>query len=120
MALTAGSVRRNTTAATAVTLAALAISVCPPRPAGAAPAARSAILPGELAGGDVLPVSRRKSFVVPHVSTDAMLVFAPYTVNEYRTSWARSRSRSSRRGDSETVSAEGNLLVEAARDGQGG
>jgi hypothetical protein len=79
-----------------------------PGRAAAAPAARSAVLPAELASAsDVLPVSGRKTFLVPHRSTDRVLVFAPYTVNDYRGSWTRSRSRSSRRGASESQSAEG-------------
>ena len=89
-------------------IAALAVVLALPRPAVAAPAARSAVLPAELAGaGDVLPVSRRKTFLVPRRSTDGVLVFAPYSVDDYRGGWTRSKSHSSRSGGTESISAEG-------------
>lgn len=89
-------------------IAALAVALALPGPAVAAPAARSAVLPAELArASDVLPVSRRKTFLIPNRSTDRVLVFAPYTVNDYRGGWTTSQSRSSRWGDTESQSAEG-------------
>lgn len=88
-------------------IAALAVVLALPGPAVAAPAARSAVLPAELANaGDVLPVSRRKSFFVPNLASDRVLVFAPYTVNDFRGGWTTSQSRSSRWGNTESQSAE--------------
>lgn len=89
-------------------IAALAAILALPGPTVAAPAGRSAVLPAELAGaGDVLPVSRHKTFIVPRRSTDGVLVFAPYSVDDYRGGWTRSRSHSSRSGGTESLSAEG-------------
>jgi hypothetical protein len=55
----------------------------------------------------VLPVSRRKTFFVPNLSSDRVLVFAPYVVDDYRSGWLTSRSHSSRRGGTESHSAKG-------------
>ena len=84
-------------------IAAMAVAFALPGPAAAAPAGRSAILPPELASADVLPVSRHKTFIVPRLSTDRVLVFAPYSVNDYRGGWTRSQSHSSRSGSTESV-----------------
>ena len=89
-------------------IATLAVVLALPGPAVAASAARSAVLPAELAGSsDVLTVSRRKTFLVPRRSTGGVLVFAPYSVDDYRGGWTRSRSHSSRSGGTELLSAEG-------------
>jgi hypothetical protein len=88
-------------------MAALAVALPLPARAAAAPAAPSAVLPAELArGSEVLQVSRRKTFLIPNRNTDEVLVFAPYTVNDYRGGWTTSRSRSSRRGTAESQDAE--------------
>lgn len=89
-------------------IAAMSVVLALPGPAAAEPVARSVVLPAELAGAsDVLPVSRRKTFFVPRRSTDHVLVFAPYSVDDYRGGWTRSRSHSSRSGDTVSQSAEG-------------
>lgn len=99
-------------------IAMLASVLASSRPAIAAPAARSAVLPAELASsGDVLPVTRHKSFFVPNVSTDKVLVFAPYTVNDCKVGWTKSKSHSSRRGDTESQSAEGKRSFKFALHG---
>ncbi|HEV8238324.1 MAG TPA: hypothetical protein VGS57_03035 [Thermoanaerobaculia bacterium] len=88
-------------------MAALGFALALPAPARAATAAPTAVVPAELAlGSDVLPVSRRKSFLIPNRSTDKVLVFAPYSVDDFRTSWTASRSRSSRHGTNESQEAE--------------
>lgn len=93
---------------TLLPIAALAIALTLPGPAVAAPAEPSVILPAELTrAADVLPVTRRKTFLVPRRSTDGVLVFAPYSVHDYRGGWTRSRSKSSRLGDTELQTAEG-------------
>src|ERR1044072_5524873 len=94
------------TAPLAMTALPVALALPPPSTAatGRAP---SAVLPAELArGGEVLPVSRRKSFLIPNRSTDKVLVFAPYSVDDYRTGWTGTRSRSRRHGANEVNDAE--------------
>lgn len=101
------TVRPTSPTATALAIAALAVALPLPAPAAAAPATPSAVLPAELArGSEVLPVSRRKTFLIPNRSTAKVLVFAPYTVNDYRAGWTASRSHSSRRGTTESHVAE--------------
>jgi hypothetical protein len=92
---------------TALVLATLGtVALVPTSAAAAAAPARSVVFPAELAGGDLLPVTRRKTFVVPNRNTAEVLVFAPYTVNDFRTGWTNSRSRTSRRGASESFDAQ--------------
>ena len=65
----------------------------------------------------MLPVTRRKTFIVPRRRTDEVLVFAPFAVNDYRASWTDSRSRTSRRGAVEAHSAEANRSFSFALHG---
>ena len=86
-------------------IAALAVVLALPGPAVAAPTSRSAVLPAELANGDVLPVSRRKTFFVPNLASNRVLVFAPYTVNDFRGGWTASKSNTTRWGTTESQTA---------------
>jgi hypothetical protein len=87
-------------------IAVLAVVLALPGPAVAAPTSRSAVLPAELANGDVLPVSRRKSFFVPNLASNRVLVFAPYTVNDFRGGWTTSKSNTTRWGTAESQTAK--------------
>src|SRR5262245_56739148 len=107
MSVMSRPVHAITPKAAALATAALAVALSLPAPASAAPERRSAILPAELAlGSDMLPVTRRKTFLIPKHSTDQVLVFAPFAVDDYRAGWTKSRSHSSRRGDVESQHAE--------------
>ena len=100
--------RRLALSPTLLVTATLAVVLALPAPAVAAPASRAAVLPAELANsGDVLPVSRRKDFVIPRRSTDRALVFAPYAVNDYREGMTGSWSNTTRWGKTKERTAEG-------------
>jgi hypothetical protein len=107
------TVRPSARSARALAVAALACVVVLPAPAPAAPVAPSATLPAELArDGETLTVTRRKAFLMRRGgigrmrATDGVLVFAPFTVNDYGASWTVSQSRTSGRGDAEAYAME--------------